>query len=158
MLCYAGRHRGASMHDADEGGDRITQIFFAAIPHRDKSYAPWRSTRQPNARCKVRTTCTSLQLQGRTKPADTSSFCASIADRTVLAENQPPHSPTLTYPEINYSSTASTPAVDTGRTLVVSGAAGVQVILYTRNPVFVFYTSRASRLSSTQSVRPVAPS
>ena len=92
-----GQYRSASMHDANEGGDRITQIFLSLYRKRDKSYAPWRSTatqRQVRSGRHARPSGSEL---GRTKPADTSSFCPGIPDRTVLAQNQPPHSPTLTY-------------------------------------------------------------
>ena len=48
----------------------------------------------------------------RTKPADTFNFlCRHSQSHCVRAKSQPPHSPTLTYPTIDCSSTA--PAVDT---------------------------------------------
>ena len=69
---------------------------------------------KPNAGCKVRTTCTYppvLQAEPHKTGGTLNFLCRHSQSYCVRAKSQPPHSPTLTYPTIDCSSTA--PAVDT---------------------------------------------
>ena len=114
-----GQYRSASMHDANEGGDRITQIFLSLYRKRDKSYAPWRST-ATQRECKVRTTCTSLRL--RAGPHKTGGHLEFLSrhSRSYCTRTEPTTAQSNTHLSTNnrFSSTAFAPAVDTERTFV----------------------------------------
>ena len=145
-----GQYRSASMHDANEGGDRITQIFLSLYrngtsrtPHGDPHANP-----TPGARSGRR--CTSLRL--RAGPHKTGGHLEFLSrhSRSYCTRTEPTTAQPNTHLSNNrFSSTAFAPAVDTERTFVAVAWLSELRSRAGRGPVFRVFSrmSQSSRFN-----------